>query len=90
VGFGVYCNEDGLEESYKICEDIPISPVELTPNQMAKQHISGQKAERNLILTDLLTACWMLRRALKGDRSNKMGTRIVLKAATTRKKIIVK
>jgi ribonuclease HI len=32
----------------------------------------------------------MLRRALAGDRSNKMATRIVRKAATTKKKIIVK
>jgi ribonuclease HI len=54
------------------------------------QHISEEEAERNLILTDSLTACWMLRRALEGDRSNKMATRIVRKAATTKKKIIVK
>jgi ribonuclease HI len=32
----------------------------------------------------------MLRTALEGDRSNKMATRIVRKAATTEKKIIVK
>jgi ribonuclease HI len=64
--------------------------LELTANQMAIQHISGQDAERNLILTDLLTACWMLRRALESDRSNKMATTIVRKAATTKKKIIVK
>jgi ribonuclease HI len=83
VGFGVYCEEDGLEESYNICE-------ELTAIQMAMQHISGQEAERNLILTDSLTACWMLQKALEGDRSNKTATRIVRKAATTEKKIIVK
>jgi hypothetical protein len=32
----------------------------------------------------------MLQRALEGERSNKMATRIVRKAATTKKKIIVK
>jgi ribonuclease HI len=89
VGFVVYCEEDRLEESYNICEDIFISAVELTAIQTAMQHISGQEAERNFILTDTLTACWMLRRALEGDRSNKMATKIVRKAATTGKKIIV-
>jgi ribonuclease HI len=79
VDFGVFCAEDELEESYNICEELT-----------AMQHISGQEAERNLILTDLLTACWMLQRALEGDRSNKIATRIVRKAATTQKKIIVK
>jgi ribonuclease HI len=83
VGFGVYCEEDGLEESYNISEDIPNSAVELTTIQMAMQHLNGQEAEKNLILTDSLTACWMLRRTLEGDRTNKMTTRIVPKAATT-------
>jgi hypothetical protein len=32
----------------------------------------------------------MLQRALEGDRSNKMATKIVRKAASTKKKIIVK
>jgi ribonuclease HI len=85
----VYCEEDGLEESYNICKDISIPAVELTAIQMAMQHINGQEAERNLILIDSLTACWMLQRALEGDRSNKMATRIVRKAATTEKEIIV-
>jgi hypothetical protein len=45
VGYGVYCEEDGLAESYNICEDIPISAVQLTAIQMAMQHISGQEAK---------------------------------------------
>jgi hypothetical protein len=57
VGVGVYFEEDGLEESYKICEDIPISMVELTSIQMTLQHISEQETERKLILKDSLTAC---------------------------------
>jgi hypothetical protein len=31
--------------------------------------------DSNLILADSLTACWMLQRALEGDRSNKMATK---------------
>jgi hypothetical protein len=54
VGFCMYCEEDELEESYNICEDIPIPAVELTAIQMAMQHINEQEAERNLILTDSL------------------------------------
>jgi hypothetical protein len=69
VSFGVYCEEDGLEESYNICEYIPISAVELTAIQMVMQHISGEKSHTHR-LTDG-------RRALEGDSSNKMATRIV-------------
>jgi hypothetical protein len=57
--------------------------VELKAIQMTMQHKSGLEAERHLILTDSLTA-------LKSDRSNKKATRIVLKTATTKNKIIVK
>jgi hypothetical protein len=44
VSFGVYCEEDGLEESYNICEYIPISAVELTAIQMVMQHIGREKS----------------------------------------------
>jgi hypothetical protein len=57
-----------LEESYNICEDIPISAVELTAIQMAMQRISGQEAERNLIQTDSLTACWIVRKAATTEK----------------------
>jgi hypothetical protein len=34
VVFGVHCEEDKLEESYNICEDIPTLAVELTAIQI--------------------------------------------------------
>jgi hypothetical protein len=44
----------GFGTKYKICEDIPISAVELTAIQMAMQNVSEQKAERSLMFTDAL------------------------------------
>jgi hypothetical protein len=44
VGFDVYCEEDGLEESYKVCEDVPIKAVELTAIQLAMKHIIGEES----------------------------------------------
>jgi hypothetical protein len=42
--------------------------VELTAIQMAMQQISGQEAERSLIQTDSLTACWIVRKAATTEK----------------------
>jgi hypothetical protein len=83
----VGCEEDGLEEKI-YAKFSHLSAVELTAIQLAMQHISRQEAERNLILTDTLTRC-------AEGHGNEIGrtnlaTRIVLKAATTKKQIIIK
>jgi hypothetical protein len=56
VRFGVYCKEDGQEESYNKSEDIPISAVELTAIQMAMQHINGQQSYTRRLVDGMLDA----------------------------------
>jgi hypothetical protein len=57
VGYGVYCEEDELEESYNICEDIPISAVELTTVQMAMQHITGEESHTHRLIDGIDGPC---------------------------------
>jgi hypothetical protein len=68
VGFGVHLPKMHWKKATIYAK---ISAVELTAIQMVMQHKSRQEAERNLLLTDSLAACWMLRRVLEGDSTAK-------------------